>query len=82
MKDRVFSQLLLLHHQQRKSKLPHIPNKTNFIFAACMPITGQLFSDPTGRFVAPSISGNNYILVIYDYDSNPLHVQAMPNRKK
>ena len=29
-----------------------------------------------------SISGNNYILVIYDYDSNTIHGQAIPDRKK
>ena len=32
--------------------------------------------------MAPSISENNYILIIYDYDSNTIHGPAMPDRKK
>ena len=83
--ERKFSQLIVLHHQQRKSKQISILllfSIKKFTFAACMPITGKLVSYQTGRFVAPSISGNNYILRIYDYDSNTIHGQAMPDRRK
>ena len=57
-----------------------IPNKTTFIFATCIAMTGKLFSDPTGCFVVPYISGNNYILVMYNYDSNTIHAQNMHYR--
>ena len=30
----------------------------------------------------PSIDGDNYILVIYDYDSNTIHVQTIQDRSK
>ena len=45
-------------------------------------ITGRTFSDQTGRFVCPSTSGNNYVYVVYDYDSNSIHALPIPTRKK
>jgi len=44
--------------------------------------TGQIYTDPTGRFFVPSISGNSYILVLYGYDSNFIHAEPMKNRTK
>ena len=32
--------------------------------------TGQIYTDQTGKFVQPSSNGNNYLLILYDYDSN------------
>ena len=34
-----------------------------------MEITGQIYSNQTGCFVAPSNKGNQYLFVMYDYDS-------------
>jgi len=56
--------------------------KTNFLYADCQPATGQIYTDPTGRFVVPSVSGNSYILVVYDYNSNFIHAEPMRNRTK
>jgi hypothetical protein len=42
--------------------------------------TGKIFSDLTGRFVTSSSSGNAYMLVVYDYNSNFIHVEPMKNR--
>jgi len=33
-------------------------------YTTLMEPTGQIYSDLTGQFVAPSSSGNNYILII------------------
>ena len=49
------------------------------MFAKCVPATGKLYGDPTGRFVVSSISENKYVLVIYDYNSNGIHAQGMLN---
>eukprot|EP00957_Ditylum_brightwellii_P123394 9408426-Ditylum_brightwellii.AAC.1 len=38
------------------------------------------YANLTGKFPIPSISGNNYILVLYDYDSNTILAIAMKNR--
>ena len=45
-------------------------SETHHVYAASIPATGQVFSDATGRFLAPSNAGNNYLLVVYNYDSN------------
>jgi hypothetical protein len=50
----------------------------------------QIASSPLARstpillvaFLVPSISGNQYLLVLYDYDSNFIHAKPMKNRTK
>lgn len=54
--------------------------KSHFLYAACAEVTGMVFSDQTGRFLTPSVSGNKDILILYDYDSNFIHAEAMKNR--
>ena len=39
--------------------------------------TGQIYTDQTGRFITPSSNGNNYLLVLYDYDSNAIFAQPL-----
>jgi hypothetical protein len=39
-----------------------------------------IVADPTGRFITPSSSGNNYLLIVYDYDSNYIHAEPRKNR--
>jgi hypothetical protein len=82
--------------QVRKNKqstsIPSIPaddpfpkqdTTTHICFASCLPqpITGKTYSDQTGRFTVPSRSGNNYMFVLYDYDSNLIYAEAIPNRE-
>ena len=57
-------------------------NRTNNIYIECQEITGRAFSDQTGKFVCTSSSGNKYIFILYDYDSNSIHAQAIPSRTK
>jgi hypothetical protein len=38
--------------------------------------TGQIYTDQTGKFIAPSSNGNNDLMIVYDYDSN--HIFAKP----
>ena len=54
--------------------------RTHACYTAVMETTGKTFSDQTGRFLIPSSSGNNYVFIMYDYDSNSIHAEAMPNR--
>ena len=42
--------------------------------------TGQIHSDQTGKFIVSSSTGNNYVLVVYDYDSNNILVEPMRSR--
>jgi len=57
-------------------------HKTHHIYTQRETITGQVGSDQTGQFVVPSTSRNKYIFVLYDYDSNSIHAEPIPNRKQ
>ena len=39
------------------------------------------YSDQTGRFPVQSLRGNNYVFILYDYDSNAILAKAIPNRR-
>jgi hypothetical protein len=54
-------------------------DKCNFIYAAIME-TNQIYTDLTGIFTTTSLSGNKYILIMYDYDSNSVVSAPMKNR--
>jgi hypothetical protein len=54
-------------------------DKCNYIYAAVMN-TNQIYTDLTGRFPTTSLSGNKYILILYDYDSNSVLSAPMKNR--
>ena len=43
--------------------------------------TGQVFSDQTGRFEVPSSKGNQYLFILYHYDSNTIHAEPIPDRQ-
>lgn len=52
--------------------------RTHQCYAAVFePAAGQIHSDQTGKFVVASSIGNNYVLVVYDYDSNSILVEPM-----
>jgi hypothetical protein len=53
--------------------------KCNFIYAAIME-TNQIYTDLTGIFPTTSLSGNKYILILYDYDSNSALSEPIKNR--
>jgi hypothetical protein len=54
-------------------------DKCHYIYATTLE-TNQIYSDLTGRFPTTSISGNKYILILYDYDSNSVLSAPMKNR--
>ncbi len=54
--------------------------RTNRLFVDIQPVSGQIYTDPTGRFLTPSISGNTDMLVLYDYDSNAILVEPMKGK--
>jgi hypothetical protein len=53
---------------------------TNMCFASIIAPTGQIYTDQTGKFILPSSTGNNYIMILYDYDSNFIFIQPFHNR--
>ena len=42
--------------------------------------TGKLYTDLTGQFPVQSSRGHKYILVIYNFDSNSIHVKPLKGR--
>jgi hypothetical protein len=52
-------------------------HRTHYCYAATIEPTGQIYTDQTGKFVAPSSNGNNYLFVLYDYDSNCIIAEPM-----
>jgi hypothetical protein len=48
--------------------------------AVFQPSSGQIHSDQTGKFVVASSASNNYVLVVFDYDSNSILVEPMRSR--
>ena len=44
--------------------------RTHFIYVATFEPTGQIYTDQTGRFLTPSTTGNQYVMILYDYDTN------------
>jgi hypothetical protein len=54
-------------------------DKCNYMYAAVMEIN-QIYTDLTGRFPTTSLSGNKYILILYDYDINSVLSSPIKNR--
>ena len=62
----------------------HKPLRTHKCFITIKQLDklqGKSYSDLTGCFPIPSSRGNEYILVIYDYNSNAILAEAIPNRQ-
>ena len=63
---------------------PAHEDKTHYSFVAVHSMespSGKVYADQTGKFPCTSASGNNYIMVIYDYDSNAILLEPIRNRK-
>ena len=58
-----------------------VSEKTHYLYAYCEPATGQVYTDQTGRFLTTSNSGNTDMLILYDYDSNFIHVEPMKSHE-
>ncbi|EEC46594.1 predicted protein [Phaeodactylum tricornutum CCAP 1055/1] len=54
--------------------------RTHHVFVAHQRVTGQIYTDQPGRFLTPSSAGHNDMLVLYDFDSNAIHVELMKNK--
>jgi hypothetical protein len=54
--------------------------RTHHCYATIFEPTGKIFTDLTGRFIAASSNGNNYMVVIYDYDSNLIWAEPITSR--
>jgi hypothetical protein len=56
--------------------------RTHLVYAKHISITGQIYSDQTGRFPVTSSRGNQYIMIIYDYNSTAILAEPIKNRSE
>ena len=49
----------------------------NLVFLKTVDLTGNIYTDQTGRFPVTSSKGNKYVLVCYHYDSNTIHAEPL-----
>jgi hypothetical protein len=54
--------------------------RSHHCYALIFEPTGQIYTDQTGKFVTPSSNGNNYLMVVYDYDSNCIFAEPFKNK--
>ena len=65
--------------QEQKHQLP--TQRTNEIMCNIVELpTGKIFTDQTGKFPVESSKGNNYLFVLYDFDSNAILAEPIKNR--
>ena len=55
--------------------------RTHAQFVQVVEISGQVYTDQTGRFPIPSTSGAVYLMILYDYDSNAIRAEPMKSRE-
>ena len=53
---------------------------TNLVFFKTVDLSGNIYTDQTGRLPVTSSKSNNYILVAYHYDSNTIHEEPLKTR--
>jgi hypothetical protein len=53
--------------------------KTQYVYAATID-SEKIYTDQTCRFPVVSSKGNNYIMILYDYDSNAILAQPIKDR--
>ena len=71
------------HPSPEEQPIPSTGTRSHTIYAAILDPsapTGRTYSDLTGRFPIQSNRGANYILVVYEYDSNAIIVRPLRNR--
>ena len=68
---------------QEEDPFPEQPkdnNRTNFCFLTTTEPKHIVYTDQTGRLPQPSSSGNNYLLIAYDYASNSILLRPYKNK--
>jgi hypothetical protein len=73
-------ELLALRQDAAPPILDAPEQRPHYIYVDCQESTGQIYSEPAGRFLQPSTSGNTTVIVVYYYDSNYVHAEPMQSK--
>ena len=61
---------------------PQDKTATHHCYVTVADTTSKAYSDQTGRFPIPSISGNTQVFVLYHYDANMIFLEPMKGKSK
>ena len=56
--------------------------RTDTMYVSCIQCIGKIYGNPAVKFITPSFSGNNYILIVHNYDINSIYAKSLVNRTK
>ena len=56
--------------------------RTNYVYADCKPIKGNIYTDKSGPVLIPSASDKKYVMLLYDFDSNLIWATTIPSKTK
>jgi hypothetical protein len=62
------------------SESPNLKSHQCFTSVVSFKTTAKAYSDQTGRFPYTSSRGNQYLMIVYDYDSNAILQEPLKNR--
>ena len=71
-----FSQTLLSSYKETPGFFTH------HTYVDFQSITVKIVTDKVDKLVVPSISGNNYLLILFDIDRSSVFSRTIPNRNK
>ena len=57
------------------------PSQENLVCMRPVEVSGQIFSDQTGRFPRVPSRGNRSVMVLYDYNSNSILIEILKNNR-
>ena len=61
-------------------KPPASEPRSHQVYSNIVEVTGQIYSDQTGKFVTASNSVNRYLMIVYYYDNNIIHAESLKSR--
>jgi hypothetical protein len=56
-------------------------SRTRVLYVDLNATTGKIYTNPTGIFLTPSISGHQYMIVFYEYNDKYIHSEPKIDRK-
>ena len=56
--------------------------RTHWVYMEPIELTGQIYSDQTGKFPITSSRVSKYIMIVYDFDSNAILYELLKSKNK
>ena len=79
-KNKATKQPTNTHDPSEPNPIQEPNNEKTHALYATIETTGKIYTDQTGRFPVTSSRGNQYVMVLYDYDTNAILTEPLRNR--